>query len=177
MLVMLAFTVTVASAASMALSTGVRVSTAVALRRPVGIVRVASAASTVPVTAFTLSVTTVSADSGAPSSMPVTVRRFAPPFSDTLSGVTVSVTIVEGRSSSVIVSVCGGGCMIPWAFSAAPDTSTRLLGAVNSLFTPESVTLPVLTVWPAGIVSRVPLSRKSPATAGFCAVAVTVTTV
>ena len=159
----------------MALSTGVRVSAVVALRRPIGIVRVAEAASAAP--AVTVSVTTVSASSGAPSSLPVTVTLCAPPFSDTVSGDTVRITMVEGWSSSVIVSVCAAGCVIPWAFSAAPDTSTGLLGPVNSLFTPEIVTEPVLAVWPARIVSRVPRSRKSPATAGVCAAAFTVTTV
>ena len=55
-------------------------------------------------------------------------------------------------------------------------TVTALSGASTPLFTAVSVTTPVLVVWPAAIVSIVPLCVKSVETAGESADADTVTT-
>ena len=57
-----------------------------------------------------------------------------------------------------------------------PETVTVLSGASTLLFTAVSVTAPVLVVWPAAIVSVVPLCVKSVETAGESADADTVTT-
>ena len=137
----------------MALSTGVRVNAAVALRCPVGIVRVASTALAAP--SVTVRVTTVSADSGPPSSMPVTVRRLAPPFSATLSGDTVSVMpvdgVADGSSSSAMFRVCSDGCAIPCVLVATPETSTSRSGWSMVLSLAVTVTVPVLSVAPAAI--------------------------
>ena len=130
-----------------------------------------SVAAAVPgATVMAISVSTVRA---APSSSAITVTvREAPSW--TSEGDTERVTVVDGNSLSVMVSVRSGGSSTPRSFSVVADTVTRLLGASTSLSTASIVTDPVLSVAPMGIVSVVPICRKSPATAGATGVAVTV---
>ena len=78
-------------------------------------------------------------------------------------------------SSSVIVSVASDGFATPPPL-AIPDTVTSLFGASTALFTAVIVTVPVLAIEPAAIVSVLLVeSVKSPETAGFTAAADTVT--
>ena len=78
-------------------------------------------------------------------------------------------------SSSVIVSVSSEGADTPRPPLAEPDTVTLLFGSSLSLFTAVIVTVPLLVVDPAAIVSVVVLdSVKSDATAFVLAVADTV---
>ena len=78
-------------------------------------------------------------------------------------------------SSSVIVSVALDGSATPRPPLAEPDTVTLLFGSSLLLFTAVIVTVPLLVVDPAAIVSVVALdSVKSPATACVLAVADTV---
>ena len=106
--------------------------------------------------------TTVSAVRAAPLSSAVTVTLCALPLapSEIASGDSDSNTAVEGCSSSVIVSVRASGCVTPGpVVSAVPDTSTALSAAAISLLTAAIVTVPVLVVCPAAIVSREPFRR------------------
>ena len=92
-----------------------------------------------------------------------------------------SVTLAEpmdsdgSPSSSVTVSVTFDGCVIPWEFTAVPDTVTLLSGSSSLLSTAVTVTVPVLLVAPAAIVNfAFPPSEKSAATAPVPAAAATV---
>ena len=76
----------------------------------------------------------------------------------------------------MIVSVWDDGAETPWPAVTEPETVTVLSGASTALFTAVTVTVPVLVVWPAAIVSVAPASVKSPETAGDTADADTVTT-
>ena len=86
-----------------------------------------------------------------------------------------AVTAAVSVSSSVIVSVLSAGATIPFPPVTEPDTVTSLSSASTALFTAVTVTVPVLVVSPAAIVSVVPLCLKSPDTAGETGVAETVT--
>ena len=119
--------------------------------------------------ADTVSVT-VSLDS--PLSDAVTVVE--PPFSEIDVGSSFSVTSGVSSSSS-IVSVCAAGSATPRPPAATPAISTVLSGASTSLLSAAIVTVPVLFVSPASILSVVPVRSKSAATAGELGVAVTVT--
>ena len=128
----------------------------------------------------TETVTCVVRGRGSPSSSAVTVTVRAAPVasSGTLVGETVSVTVVDADSSSTIVSVGDDGCVTPSAFSATPDTVTCLLSSSASLLTAVIVTVPVLAVCSAAIVSTLLLlSVKSSAVAGDTGDAETVTVV
>ena len=103
-----------------------------------------------PASSFAVTVTVRSASSVAPS--------------ETLVGESVSVTFVDVASSSVIVSVCGSGCVTPWPFAARPVTVTGRLPSSVALSFAVTVTVPVLTVSSAAMVSTVvPLRSKSSA--------------
>ena len=68
--------------------------------------------------------------------------------------------------------------MTPWLLFAVADTLTALFGASTVLSLAVIVTVPLLDVWPAAMVSALfMLSAKSPATAGGNASAETVTVV
>ena len=122
-------------------------------------------------TAVADTVTTTSAlDS--PSSNAVTV--VSPPFSGIDAGSSARVS-VGVSSSSVIVSVRGAGAAAPLPPVTVPPICTLFSGASRSLSSASIFTSPVLTVSPAAIVSLVPVSVKSAATAGETGVAVTVT--
>ena len=114
----------------------------------------------------------------APFSIAVTVTVRAAPVapSETLDGDTDNSTVVESASSSLIASVCAVGCTIPRPFDAEPLTVT-LLAAVssNSLSTPVIVTVPVLVVASAAMVSVLfDVTEKSAAAVLAPAVAVSV---
>ena len=95
----------------------------------------------------------------------VAVTVLLPPSSPIVEGVSVSDT-AGVASSSVIVSVCGAGAATPRPPDTVADTVTDLSGASTWLFTAVMVTVPVLPVEPAEIVSVAPLCARSPATAG-----------
>ena len=87
----------------------------------------------------------------------VTVTVLIAP-SATVSGDTVSMTIVDAKSFSVIARIAGAGSVIAKAFSARPDTVTLLAGAWTLLSAAMTVTVPVLAVCSASMVSTDPLS-------------------
>ena len=128
----------------------------------------------------TETVTGVASVRGSPSSSAVTVTVWAAPVacSRTRVGETVSVTFVDADSSSTIVSVLDEGCVIPSVFAAIPDTVTFRLSSSSALLTAEIVTVPVLVVASAAIVSTLlVLSVKWLAIAGLTADAETATVV
>ena len=89
-----------------------------------------------------------------------------------------SIDSAGAPSSSVIVRSTFAGCVIPWLFVAVPVTTTVLFASSRLLFTAVTVTVPVLLVCPAAIVSiGLALRRKSPPTVSVPAVAPTVTVV
>ena len=178
-------TTTVASASLTVSSRGISSNTASPLVAPdtMVIVKSVTVEKSVPSSAVPPATETVTRTSSvrAPSSKAArTVTRRAGPvaFSATRSGDAVRVTTVEGSSSSVIVKVTGPGWSTAWAFLAVPDTVTSLSGASTTLSSDATVTVPVLTVFPAAMVSvRFALSVMSPGTAGGTGDAVTVTVV
>ena len=77
-----------------------------------------------------------------------------------------------------MVSVSSSGSTLPTVFTAVPETVTVLFAASVLLSTAVTVTVPVLTVAPAAMVSVLfALRPKSPDTAGLTAAAATVTVV
>ena len=90
---------------------------------------------------------------------------------------TVNCTTFDVSSLSVMVSVCADGCVIARLLAANPVTSTVRSGWSISLSRAAIVTVPVLVVPPAAMVSVVPLRVKSPITAGFTGAAETATVV
>ena len=97
-----------------------------------------------------------------------------PLYSEIEDGLSTSVT-VGVLSSSVMVSVWSEGFETPPPLAVA-DTVTVLVAAETELSTAVIVTVPVLVVEPAAIVSVVFVDKlKSPDTAGLTAVAETVT--
>ena len=100
------------------------------------------------------------------------VRFFEPLLpSDTLGE---EMESVGAGSSSVIVSVRSAGCFTPSLFDAAPDTVTLLSGSSRASSAAVIVTVPVLVVLPAAMVSVfAELRAKSPATAFVPVAAVT----
>ena len=104
-----------------------------------------------------------------PLSVAVTVVES--PFSPIEAGLKTRVT-VGVASSSVIVSVWLDGAATPRPPDVVADTVTDLSGASTALFTALILTVRVLVVAPAAIVSvSFALSVKSEATAGETAVA------
>ena len=104
-----------------------------------------------------------------PLSVAVTVVES--PFSPIEAGLNTRVT-VGVASSSVIVNVWLEGADTPLPPVAVADTVTDLSGASTALFTALILTVRVLVVAPAAIVSvSFALSVKSEATAGDTAVA------
>ena len=82
------------------------------------------------------------------------VTVVVPPFSPTEAGDKARVT-VGGSSSSVMVSVTSAGSVMPCVLDASPWIVMVLSGASTSLLTAVIVTVPVLVVAPAAIVSVV----------------------
>ena len=126
-------TSTASSGSSMLSSTGASVNVPVWLVIPTGIVIVNSltAAKSVPTSAVspsTRTLTAVASGRAAASSAAVTVTRCAFPVapSDTVSGETDSVTVIDSVSSSSIVRVCATGCSIAMVLAAVPCTVTCL---------------------------------------------------
>ena len=103
------------------------------------------------------------------------VTVLTPAFSVMDAGVSSSVTLGV-PSSSVIVSVLDAGAAIPAGPVTVAETVVSLSGESMVLFTPVTVTVPVLSLAPSAIVNtRFELRSKSPATAGETAAADTVT--
>ena len=91
----------------------------------------------------------------------VNVRFAEPLFPSVTLG--ESIDSVGASSSSVIVSVTDDGCVIPWLLVAVPDTVTLLSGSSRVLSTAVIVTVPLLLVLPATMVSvGLALRLKSP---------------
>ena len=106
----------------------------------------------------------------------VNVRFAEPLFPSVTLG--ESIDSVGAPSSSVIVSVTDDGCVIPCEFVAEPDTVTLLSASSRVLSTAVTVTVPLLLVLPAAMVSVVLLfSLKSPFAVFAPAAAETVTVV
>ena len=104
----------------------------------------------------------------------VAVTVVVPPFSAIALSATASVT-PGAASSSSIVSVTLAGAAIPLSPLTAAVTVTSLSGASAVLSTAVTVTVPVLLVAPAAMLSVfVPDRLKSPAVAFVPAVAATV---
>ena len=104
----------------------------------------------------------------------VAVTVVVPPFSAIALSATASVT-PGAASSSSIVSVTLAGAAIPLSPLTAAVTVTSLSGASTASSTAVTVTVPVLLVAPAAMLSVVVLDRlKSPAAAFVPAAAATV---
>ena len=99
-----------------------------------------------------------------------------PPFSAMPAGFSTRVT-AGAPSSSVMVTVRGAGAATPRPPATAPVTRTILFGPSQVSSRAVMVTLPVLVVLPAAMVSSVLPSVKSAAVAGACATAAIVTVV
>ena len=78
-----------------------------------------------------------------------------------------------GAVRLAMISVADGGDRTSPP-AAVPDTITLLSDVLRGSSTAVNVTVPVLVVRPAAMTSRLPLSRKSPPTAGGTAAAETV---
>ena len=98
----------------------------------------------------TLTVMVVAALRAAPGKVAVTVVAVASSDSSTLASDTFSAM---APSSSAMVSVWSSGSAAPRPPLAVPDTVTCLSAASASLSTAVMVTVPVLAVAPAAIVS------------------------
>ena len=64
-----------------------------------------------------------------------------------------------------MTSSTGAGWTIPWPFVAMPVTVTRLSSSATTFPMAVIVTVPSLSISPAGIVSLTPFWRKSPSSA------------
>ena len=103
----------------------------------------------------------------------VAVTPVEPPSSPMSSAPSASVT-AGTASSSMMASCSAGGAVAPLPPVTVAVTSTALSGACTSLFTEVMVTVPVLSVWPAVMVSPTFAPRlKSLACAGATAAAAT----
>ena len=175
------FTCTVLSAASTSLSTAATVTVPVLAVAPAAMVSTALLLSVkseawAGASGTTETVTLVSAPDGW-SSVAVTVDT--PPSSPIEALDSDSVTVGAASSSCPSsVSVTSAGPAIPRLFAAAPFTCTVLSAASTSLSTAVTVTVPVLAVAPAAMVSTaLLLSVKSEAWAGASGTTETVTLV
>ena len=130
-----------------------------------------SATAPAPAAASTV---TVTASLEAPESVAVTVDT--PPLSETDDGDSTSAT-VGNASSSLSVNVTSEGAVTPLPPETVPETVTDLSGESTEFPCAVIVTVPVLVVSPAAIVSFVRLdsSVKSATTAPAPAAAATVT--
>ena len=170
-------TVTVSSASCVASSTAVTVTVPELVVSPAAIVNssaldnVKSPAAAVAPVAPTV---TVTASLEAPESVAVTVAAFDAPLSSIVAGDSASAAVGSASSSS-IVNVTLDGAAIPLPPVNVAETVTDLSGASVASFLAVTVTVPVLVVEPAAIVSSVALDRlKSPAAAFAPAAAATV---
>ena len=148
-------TVTLSSGSSVASPVAVIVTVPVLLVRPAAMVRVFSALSAKsPAPAVVPAAETVIVVSAleARFSEAVTVEELAAPLSVTEVRERASVA-VGFASSSVIVRVTAAGAVTPCEFAAAPDTVTLRFGSSVSSSTAVIVTVPVLLVAPAAMVS------------------------
>ena len=155
-------------------------STAVIVTPPVLFVALAAKLSVVPVSmkspataGETADVDTFTVKASDEAGETVAVTVLTPPFSLIICGVSISVT-TGGDSSSVIIKVTSTGASAP-DNDTVPDTRTILSGESTALSTAVIFTVPVLFVALAAKLSVVPVSMKSPATAGETAPADTVT--
>ena len=173
-------TVTLSSGSSVASPVAVIVTVPVLLVRPAAMVRVFSALSAKsPAPAVVPAAETVIVVSAleARFSEAVTVEELAAPLSATEVRESASVA-VGFASSSVIVRVTAAGAVTPCEFAAAPDTVTLWFGSSVSSSVAVIVTVPVLLVAPAAMVSVFSaLREKSAASASAPAAAETVTSV
>ena len=168
-------TVTVLSRASTVLFTAVMVTVPVLDVWPVSIVSVVPVSvKSAAVAGATGVASTVTVTGALDDPLRVAVTVLASPFSEIDTGSSDSVT-VGAPSSSTIVSVRAAGAVTPFPPVTVPITSTVLFGLSIVLFAAVTVTVPVLSVRPAAIVSVVPVRVKSVAAAGTTAVAETVT--
>ena len=117
---------------------------------------------------------TVSVAASVETALSVAETVVEPPFSEIDEEPRTRET-VGVPSSSVIVSVWSDGAETSSSPETVAETVTSLSGASTLLSTAENVTVPVLVVDPAAIVSVDPVSVKSPATAGDTGAADTVT--
>ena len=177
-------TVTVSSGSSVVSGSGIRLNSAdptVLLASIVSAKSVTSAKSIPAVAVFpaTEIVTSVASSRAEPFSVAVTVTVRALPVapSDTKSGETVSVSPVDATSSSVMASVRFEGAVTARAFAAVAETVTFLSPSATVLLVAAIVTVPVLAVAPAAMVSVEPLFVKSFGSVLVPAAAETVTVV
>ena len=163
------------SGASTSLSTAVIVTVPVLVVAPAAMVRVVPACVKSPATAGeTAAAETVRVTSALDFAPSVAVTVVAPAFSLMEEALSARET-VGVSSSSVMVRVWSDGAATSLPPATVAETVTCLSGASTSLSTAVMVTVPVLVVEPAAMVSVVPACVKSPATAGATAAAATVT--
>ena len=174
-------TVTLLSSSSAVLSTAVTVTTPALPVLPAAMVSVLFALrekspDTAFVPAAAATVTVVAALDGR-SRLAVTVAELVAPLSAMDVRDSASVTL-GAASSSAMASVTEAGWVMPWLFTAEPDTVTLFSASSRVLSTAVTVTAPVLLVFPAAMVSVLLLLReKSPDAAFVPAAAATVTVV
>ena len=170
-------TVTVSSASCVASSTAVTVTVPELVVYPAAIVNSSAldnAKSPAAAVAPVAETVTVTASLDAPESVAVTVAAFDAPLSSIVAGDSASAAVGSASSSS-IVNVTLDGDAIPLPPVNVAETVTDLSGASVASFLAVTVTVPVLVVEPAAIVSSVALDRlKSPAAAFAPAAAATV---
>ena len=164
-------TVTLSSASSRASSDAATVTVPVLAVSPAAMVSIVAADRVKsPTTAGGTAVTiTVTATAAAAAGLIVAVIMASPPPSVTDARDAASVTCGK-PSSSTTASVTADGSATPWPPSAVPDTATSTAtlppGSSRALSFAVTVTVPVLLVSPAAMVSVVAvLTLKSPACA------------
>ena len=166
-------TVTDLSGASTALFTALILTVRVLVVAPAAMVSVSFVLSVKSAAAAgdTAAADTTSVTFSLDGALSVAVTVVESPFSEIEAGLSTRVT-VGVASSSVIVRVRLDGADTPRPPVAVADTVTDLSGASTALFTALILTVRVLVVAPAAIVSvSFELSVKSAATAGDTAVA------
>ena len=172
----MAETVTCLSGASTSLSTAVIVTVPVLLIEPAAMVSVVFALrlKSSATAGSTGAADTVSVTASLETPLSVAVTVVEPSFSP-IDEVPSTSDTVGVSSSSVIVRVSSVGFATPLPPAAVAETVTCFSGASTSLSTAVIVTVPVLAVSPAAMVSVVlSLSVKSSATAGSTGAAETV---
>ena len=168
-------TVTDLSGASTRLFTPLIVTVRVLVVAPAAIVKVSfvlsvKSSATVGETAVA---DTTSVTSSLDGALSVAVTVVESPFSRIDDGLSTSSTVVA--SSFAIVKVLLAGGDTPRPPNTVADTVTDLSGASTGLFTAVTVTVPVLVVSPAAMVSvLLPVTVKSAPTAGDTAIVDTV---
>ena len=163
------------SGASTELSTAVMVTVPVLVVAPAAMVSVVPACVKSPDTVGeTAAAETVRVTSSLETALSVAVTVVDPSSSEIDEALSARET-VGVSSSSVMVRVWSDGAATSLPPATVAETVTCLSGASTSLSTAVMVTVPVLVVEPAAMVSVVPACVKSPDTAGATAVAATVT--